>query len=316
MNHRRWKEWIQLSLYNELTDEENRLLQNHLDACEECKNEMEKLRLVQRTVRNFAPPAGDTQLLLEARAQLRRAICSSPLNETLLDRALKKIVRWGTRPGYRIAFAGFASFFVGMLLSSIIFRSPAGITIPQEASSQTAPITGETRIANVRFLTVNDGSGQVDFTFDVVRPVHMKGSIHDGQIQKVLTYAILNEENPGIRLRSIDAVAGQRTVDKEVKNALIAAVKSDNNAGVRKESLRALQNFPLDEDIKKALLFVLNHDKNPGLRITAINLLDSLRISNLIPDKDLLDVFKSTVQTDDNNYIRLRAKAAIEEIRQ
>ncbi len=315
MTHNRWKEWIQLSLYRELTEEEERSLQEHLNGCEDCREEMEKFKRLHQTVSDFAPQPGDPQLLREAREKLFRSLRSVPRKESLRDR-LRDILYGLNRPVVKAALAASGSFVVGIALSYLFLRPASEYPVQKENPAPPVALTGETRISNVRFLDANNASGQLDFTFDAVRPVHMKGNIHDEQVQKVLTYAILNEENPGVRLRSIDAVAGQRTVDKDIKNALIAAVKNDVNAGVRKESLRALQNFPLDEDIQKTLLFVLTHDKNPGLRISAINLLDSLRTSNLIPEKDLREVFKSTLQTDDNNYIRLRAKAALEEIRQ
>ena len=315
MNHGRWKEMLQLSLFNEITEEEKRLLKEHLEGCEDCRTEMEKLSKLRQMMTDYSPPAADASLLREARENLGRAIRSAPVKLSLRDRFLDYFYQLN-RPAYKVAFAASASFLIGIVIAYYIFHSPVRLAVPQETAAQAVALPGETRITNVRFLDVNDGTGQLDFTFDAVRPVHIKGDIHDEQIQKILTYAILNGDNPGIRLRSVNAVAGHLTADKEIKTALIAAVKSDLNAGVRKESMRALQNFPLDDDIKKALLFVLNHDKNPGLRITAINLLDSLRTSNLIPDKDLLDVFKNTIQHDDNNYIRLRAKAALEEIKQ
>lgn len=315
MNHGRWKKWIQLSVYNELTEEEKRLLQTHLDGCEECRYEMGKLSILHKTMKGITPYPVDEQLLVEARDQFRQALRATKGRSPAPNR-WSELIRGVFRPGVRFAFAASVSFILGIVLSYVYFHTSAPVPGSQESPAQTMFLPGETRITNIRFLSGKNGDGQVDFTFDAVRPVHMKGNIQDEQVQKVLTYAILNEDNPGVRLRSIDAVAGQRTADKEVRNALITALKSDINAGVRKESLHALQKFPLDEEIKLTLLFVLNHDKNPGLRIAAINLLDSLRNSNLVPDKDILEGFRNTVQTDDNNYIKLRAKAAIEEIKQ
>jgi HEAT repeat protein len=126
----------------------------------------------------------------------------------------------------------------------------------------------------------------------------------------------LNEQNPGVRLQSINAMTLQKVPDREVKSTLITALKTDENAGVRKEALLALKNFSMDDDIKQAFLFVLTHDSNPGLRIAAINYLDSARVVGKGYDQDVLSVLREKMQSDDNNYIRLRAKAAIEEIKQ
>ena len=72
----------------------------------------------------------------------------------------------------------------------------------------------------------------------------------------------------------------------------------------------------MDQEIKQAFLFVLTHEKNPGLRIAAINTLDSARVSGQAVDQDVLIVLRDKMQTDENNYIRHRARAVVEEVRQ
>jgi hypothetical protein len=74
-----------------------------------------------------------------------------------------------------------------------------------------------------------------------------------------------------------------------------------------------LLGFPFDEEIKQAFLHVLMRDKNPALRIAAINSLDSARVEGQPRDKDLLEVLKERMQSDENNYIRIRAKAVLKE---
>lgn len=197
--------------------------------------------------------------------------------------------------------------------------SPAtGMQAPIEKAA--AFLDGDTRIANVRFIKSDVSGGEMEFTFDAVSPVHMKGNINDERVQKVLAHALVNDENPGVRLRSVSAFSTQiqklKMPDKEVKAALILALKTDANPGVRKEALKALQSFPFDDDIKQAFLDVLMRDENPALRIAAINSLDSARTQVQGSDKDLLEVLKQRIQTDDNSYIRIRAKAVMEEIKQ
>jgi HEAT repeat protein len=126
---------------------------------------------------------------------------------------------------------------------------------------------------------------------------------------------MLNEENPGVRLKAVDAInrQGVETQDVETKSALIKAMEMDANVGVRKEALNALRRLPFDGEIKKALLRALMSDSNPGLRVAAINALDSARTSPLGVDSDILDVLKQKATTDDNNYIRVKARAVIQE---
>jgi len=125
----------------------------------------------------------------------------------------------------------------------------------------------------------------------------------------------LNEENPGVRLRSVSTLAEQsgntEMLDKDVKPALIKALKSDENPAVRKEALKALEKFIQDKDVKNAFLYSLMHDKNAGIRIAVINTLDSTRAEGKPFDKDILDVLKDRMHEDDNNYIRIKAKEGV-----
>ena len=126
---------------------------------------------------------------------------------------------------------------------------------------------------------------------------------------------MLNEENPGVRLKAVNAInrQGLETQDVETKAALIKAMETDSNAGVRKEALSALMRLPFDAEIKKALLHALMSDGNPGLRVAAINALDSARTGALGVDSDMLGILKQKAETDDNNYIRVKARAVIQE---
>ena len=158
-------------------------------------------------------------------------------------------------------------------------------------------------------------TGEIEFTFDAVTPVRMRGSVDDPKIQKVLTYAMLNEENPGVRLKAVNAInrRGVEARDPDVKSALIKALEMDGNVGVRKEALNTLRRLPFDREIKMAMLHALMQDANPGLRVAAINALDSARTSPSGVDSDILTVLREKAQTDDNNYIRVKARAVIQE---
>jgi HEAT repeat protein len=158
----------------------------------------------------------------------------------------------------------------------------------------------------------------VEFTFDAVRPVKMMGSVNDPQIQKVLTHAMLNDDNPGVRLRAVNAITAPRVEqpDNELKAALILALKTDPNAGVRREALNALQRYPPDNAVKNALLHTLLTDKNPGLRIAAINGFDSLRARGQSADQSIVSALRNRMLSDDNTYIRMRAKTVLQEARE
>ena len=61
-------------------------------------------------------------------------------------------------------------------------------------------------ISNIQFIDSDPSDGEVEFTFQASKPVRLKGNVNDPKIQSVLTYAMLNEQNPGSRLNSINAM--------------------------------------------------------------------------------------------------------------
>ncbi len=310
MKHRRWIERLELSLAGELESVERDALDRHLLACAACREEYARMQRLYGIMSEDLSRDVDPALLAEARAELHGALRALP-------RQAREKRRWFAfraffeLPAIRFAAIGAASFVLG-LAGAEFLRRPAAEPVEWPSAIR----AGETRYSNIRFLNGAGAGGDVEFTFDAVRPVRMKGRIDDELIQRVLAQAVLNEENPGVRLQSVSALSGSASADREVKTALVEAMKHDQNAGVRKEALRALRHYPFDEEIKGGLIYLLSHDSNPGLRMTVIDLLDTLIVSRRLADTDILRALQSRSQQDDNHYIRLRAKAAVEEIRQ
>ncbi|MBI4535495.1 MAG: HEAT repeat domain-containing protein [Ignavibacteriae bacterium] len=268
----------------------------------------------------------EEQLLVEARKELRAVLRAESVRTSFWD-LLKERTHGIIFPQYRIAFAALASIVVGLFAGYLIFspdRSPQ-ITVA-EADPILSPAgmpgsfpEGETHFGNLRFIDSDASDGSIEFTFDAVSPVHIRGNINDNRIQKVLAYALINDQNPGVRLRSVNAFAARANTvklpDREVKAALISALKSDENPGVRREALKALQSFPFDEEIKQVFLHVLMRDTNSAMRIAAINGLDSARFTGSHSDENLLTVLKDRMLTDENTYVRIRAKAVLQEVK-
>jgi hypothetical protein len=209
---------------------------------------------------------------------------------------------------------------VGFGLGNVgLFRTAPQAQVMTGAQIQTAsvraPYGTQTKIENVRFLDRGDGSGIVEFMFDAVTPVHMRGTIDDPQVQKVLARALLTDDNPGVRLSAVNALgsAPQLKADSALKFALIKALKSDPNVGVRKQALLALKSMPLDDGIKQAFLAALSSDANPGIRIAAINALDTAINRPGEFDNAVKEVLQRNALNDKNDYVRLKAKAVLSE---
>jgi len=203
-------------------------------------------------------------------------------------------------------------FGLGMSLLVWADHHNSGNTMPT-ATLVSQPREEQTHISNVQFLDRGEGSGVVDFTFDAVTPVHLRGRVDDPAIQKVLVRAVLSDDNPGVRLSAVNVIgsAPSGKADKTIETALITALRTDPNAGVRKQALVALCGMPSNDDIKQAILTTLMSDTNPGLRIAAINALDAAWAKAGMIDQRVLDVLRVKASSEKNDYIRMKAQAVL-----
>jgi len=322
MTHEKFREHVELMFYDELKATERKELETHLLECKECRAFHDELKKLHGVLAQYTPVEVTDRLLFEARDQLISAMRGKDARASLLDR-LREFLGDTLLPNYKVALGGVMTIAVGFSLGYVAFKSgptqTPSVSLPVQTISQSSELVrGEGQIANVRDISSDPRSGEVEFMFDAVMPVHMKGSVNDPKIQQVLAHAILNEQNPGVRLRTVSAIASERVeqADSEVRDILIMAAVSDENPGVRIEALKALQQFPMDEKIKKTYLDILKHDNNSAIRIAAINALASSKMGTAVPDKEFIDVLKQRMQTDNNDYIRLRAKAVLQENKQ
>ena len=325
MTRRQLREWLYLSLYDELSEHDEHLLQEYLAKDETARVEYEQLRKLHQTLEKEDRKTLSEQTLWEARQGLRAVLRYEQVRRSLWQRVTDTLSIWkdliptGWIPRYRIAIGGLVVFAIGLFLGSqelITGSLPGGGSIRDGLSDADLLSRGDVEISNVRFMDTDVSDGSVEFVFEAIRPIHMKGALSDPRVQKVLAYAVVNEQNPGVRLRAVNAVGAyqQPSTDNEIKNALITALKSDPNDGVRREAFTALIQYPFDRTVQSALLHVLTHDTNAALRIEAINRLESRADDRTQADPAFVDVLRSKMETDENSYIRFRARTVLDEL--
>ena len=325
MKHTQFEEWLQLSLYHELSEQEQTVLDNHLKTCERCRGEYLELKTIHKTLAHHRPIALSEPWLQDARRSLRVRIQADAEKKslwTILQTALDGLLA----PPLRIALGGSALLAVGILMGYFVFTpsSEKYLELRQAAMRSSAMEAGESQITNIRFVDRNSQSGDVEFTFETVTPVHIRGNVNDENIQKVLARALVSDQNAGNRLRAVNMIGTQAEqkqtsapkLDAEVKTALLTALLHDRNLGVRRAAITVLKNYLPDPIIVRAFLNVLANEKNTGLKITVINSLDLSKYENQPLNREILDMFKNKAQSDDNNYIRIRAKLALQEVQQ
>ena len=322
MKHDEWKEKVALLLYGELGSEEQHSVESHLAECQVCRDELAQLQRLHSLVTLGKPAKPNTRLIMEARQNLRAILRYERSRLSVWQR----VVRWLSErttalspalyPRTSMALGSALLFAGGVLVGLYGFKVPLAVVGVAGIGSEVSDVFSgtDTDITNVQFVDSDATDGSVEFVFDAVRAIHVKGAIEDPRVQKVLAYAVVNDQNPGVRLRAINTVGefAPPKGESEIKRALVIALKSDPNTGVRKEAYTALMKYPFDGDIKQALIHVLTHDENPAMRIEAIERLESSLQSSDRSDRELVNVFKARMENDENTFIRERARTVIE----
>ena len=316
MKHNEYKQLLQLSLFGELKSEEQLKLKEHLLTCEECRAELEDQKNLLELISGKKKASVDEKVLSAARYQLRGAMRAEKSSKNILGSLANNISQLFTTP-LRFAFAGAALLVIGVLIGGIFFNksSQTEFTGQQNGDNRFASLSEDISISNVRFIDSDASDGEVEFSFEASRPVRLKGNVNDLQIQSVLTYAMLNEQNPGSRLNSINAMDTEAPMqyDQDVKDALITVVMTDENPGVRREALKLMSKFPYDETVKQTLLYVITNDTVSGLRIEALNSLIEAGNKGYKLNSKEVDLFREKLQQDENPYIKLRSKTILQE---
>jgi hypothetical protein len=304
--HRAYRKLLPLYLYEELSGPDKRAIEDHLVSCAECRSELDETRKLLAVVSRQVQPEVSETFLDEARRQARYALAQERTRRHPLIR-VKEFFMLPVVYRPAVALSACALLVAGYFLAQL--RTPAAFSSADRYAAE------EVRVTNVRTMVTGNGD-EVDLAFEAVRPVRLRGRLDDPAIQRVLARALLSGENPGVRLRAVGAISAsnQAAPEREVKAALILALESDQNDGVRKEALQALLRYTPDREIRDVLLNVLLHDRNPGLRIAAINGLDSLHARGFRSEVPLPAGVQQQLQNDNNLYVRVKAKSIYGEI--
>ena len=324
MNHTKFRNMIQLSLYGELSQNEQGKLNQHLATCRRCQGEYESLKKFHAAMASFKPVSVSDRDLIDARRSLHISLGSAGETESWIERLIDFVVR-PLVPQYRTVVVAAATLAIGVGLGYYFFASPVatqnGFIRMASETDQSAFDQGEAQVSNFRIVNKNEATGDVEFQFDATTPVHVRGNVRsDERVQKILARAAVSAENPGTRLRAVTTMAehasAEQPITNDVKTALISVVKYDENRGVRQEALKGLEQFLPDPDVVQAYIYVLKTEKNTGMKIAAINSLGKVRLTGQAFSDDLTNILTEKLQSDENNYIRLRAKAALQEVKQ
>lgn len=316
MKHREMSDLLTLSLYGELDESQEFLLTEHLSACRDCRERLNQYKELHGLLDHHGENLSLDETLLEARGRLSGSLARSRSNRWSFWR------RPGASPGRTepLPYPGSAKpLWLFPTLSAGTVMLLLGIVLGSLYSGQRPlqlEMAPESRIANVRILGGGTPEEPLELVYDNVRPTRLRGTVEDPEIRRILSYAALNERNDGVRLQAVRKLDEHfaNSPDEEIKMTLLDSLQNDDNPGVRRRALLALEGLPVDSEIRQALLQVLRFDPNPGLRVAAINALEGAALEGLQIDEAFIETLRERLESDENKYVRRRSEAFLREV--
>lgn len=306
------EENVSLYIYQELPVAEQHAVEEHASVCERCRKTVEESRrlhaLLSRREAAEVPP----ELLVRSRLKLEEALDAEQLGWRRLMADWFPLLP-GARPSRAAAVVVLVmlGFGLGWILRPRAARTPSTqSSSPQHVSSAGLDLG---RISSISQVLPDPQTGQVRITLNADRHVTLEGSLDDPRIRQILVEAVKSYNNPGIRLDTLNALKPGSN-NPSVQDALLYAFQQDPNAGVRLQALKYVREMNWSDKVQKALVDAAREDKNPGVRVASIDALVSHAVSQR--DTAVAPILEKFAEHDTNNYVRLKALAAVHELEQ
>jgi hypothetical protein len=324
MNCELAQEDIVLSVYGELPDDRAHRLEQHLAACERCRQEMDAVAALQKAM--SAMPMAEPSPSLIARTRLR------------LDEALDAIPQGGffRRVSQRFrrsvgTLQGAPVMAMALLVAGVAaggwggYRAGLRTVHSSQAQNNTSnpssvPVVADldaAQIAGVSSISLEPGSENVEVRFERVIPETAFGTLDDPQIRQLLLLGTRERTNlvvhdDSVNLLAQECQAGHQCTGGPIRNALMVALRYDRNAGVRRKALEGLESYiPMDTKVRDAVLEALLHDPDAEVRTEAIGLLEPVDA-----DAAVRNVMEMVASRDDNAHIRTVSRQFLEQVSQ
>ena len=291
------KSSVTLYIYDELADDARYELEQHIERCSACAGEVKSAQTFKAAMAALPQLDPTPNLLASSRMKLQEALEETP-QATGWRRFVFDPTAWLRQVKFSPALAA--------VLLMVGFGAGAGTTYKIATANRPANLANvpqqtptEASIVGVRDITQQPGSNNVDIKYDVLVPKQAQGSINDPQIQQLLLTAAKTQNNTGVRMDSVDLLM-KSSNDENVREALMYALRYDNNPGVRMKALEGLAPSVKDDvRVRNAILEAVMNDSNARVRTEAIELLKPVR-----GDGSVRQVLRHLATQDENQNVR------------
>jgi Putative zinc-finger len=291
-------EWVRqnitLYLYNELADDARHELEQHIARCENCAAETADQREFQVQMNALPVEEPSASFLAAARMRLQESLETTEQHRAWYQRFAFDPTAWLRQVRFSPALAS-VLFLVG-------FAGGIGAMYSTMGKVQTPPVFSspqEASIGGITSIEKEPGTDNVKIQYDKRLPESVQGSVSDPKVQDLLLYGAKSNENSGVRLNSVDALTSKAD-DPRVRETLTYALRYDSNPGVRLMALEGLGPYVKDDiRVRNAVLEALLNDSNPGVRGGALHALDPVRA-----DSSVRMALQQLSKEDASPYIR------------
>jgi len=297
--------WVQqnitLYLYSELADDARHELEQHVARCQACAAELAEQREFQAQMSALPVAEPSASFLAASRMRLQEALEQTQPHRAWYQRFAFDPAAWLRQVRFSPALA-MAIFMVGFGGGlGAMYQSMRGKTPPPQPD----PFVGAA-IGGISSIEKDPTTNTVKVVYDRLSPGTVQGSVSDPKVQDLLLYAAKSNDNAGVRLNSVDALSA-RTDEPRVRETLTYALRYDSNPGVRLHSLEGLSAF-VKEDIRvrNAVLEALLNDSNLGVRSGALHSLEPVKT-----DSSVRMALQQLAKEDPSEYIRAESKRVL-----
>ncbi len=285
----------------------------HCEGCAACRAELETLenawaRLGEDADLPVTPEFGRRTLALLEDEMLRSRIRAFSPGRT----------RHWTRPALQAAallVAAVAGFAAARQLPSPSAGRPSEKTASTGVPQSLGKASG---LANVAYRPA-DAQGRIGVSFDVTSRETVVGRPDDPQMARLIAFLVSRgAQTAGERSRAIDLVSANYGVREspaspDIVLALTNTLKKDQNPGVRKKAADALAGFRMTPEIRAAFLDALRTDRHPGVRLVAVEALAAAAKDS--PDRKTIESLREKAfDPAENGFVRARAASALKGI--
>ena len=316
MNCKGFEENLTLELYGDLPPEQRAAYEAHLAGCVHCQAARKEVRRLHDVLAERPRLEPSPDFLVQCRQGLEEALERERLGWQGLLREWLFFLQLPPRlAAPRLAFAltlAIFGFGLGWTLRPHAAREapagPANVT----ASSLAGADFENMRINDISHVAPDPKTGDVRITMDAQRRVTLEGSLDDPHIQQLLVTAVKSYDNAGIRRDTLDALRA-RSKCPTFRAALLYSMQHDSNVGNRLAALDAVRGMEGGDDLQQSLLAVLEHDRNMGVRVESVDVLVD-RIEKEGRDEAVLSALAQLAASDQNRYVRLKCADALRKL--